>query len=211
MNDIKIAVFDDNKPRRDMLQLLIDSIDGMTCVGTFEDGRDILNKLSTAQPDLVLMDIDMPHVDGILGLKEIKKNFPKIKVLMQTIFEDDGKIFDAIVSGADGYILKKTSPAKLIDALTDVMQGGAPMTPSVAAQVLKLFNSQHQKSEKIDFNLTAREQEILDYLVQGLSYKMIADQCNVSYGTVNTHICHIYEKLQVNSGTEAVAKAIANK
>jgi len=211
MPEIKVAVFDDNKPRRELLQLLIDSSDGLTCTGAYEDCRNIVRHISANIPDVILMDIDMPHVNGIEGLKEVRKHFPTVKVLMQTIFEDDDKIFDAIVAGADGYILKKTPPAKLLEAIADVTEGGAPMTPTVARQVLLLFNNKHQRIEKKDFNLSAREQEILGYLVQGLSYKMIADKCNISYPTVNSHISHIYEKLHVGSGTEAVAKAIAHK
>ncbi len=208
MNDIKAAVFDDNKPRRDLLQLLINSSDGLICTGAYNDCREVIRKISSAVPDVILMDIDMPYVNGIEGLKLVRKEFPGIKILMQTVFEDDEKIFSAIVGGADGYILKKTPPAKLIDAILEVMQGGAPMTPSVARQVLLLFNNKHSQIPKKDFNLTEREQEILNYLVQGLSYKMIAAKCNISYPTVNTHISHIYEKLHVNSGTEAVAKAM---
>ncbi len=211
MTEIKVAVFDDNKPRRELLQLLLNNSDGLTCTDAYEDCRNIVQHISTNVPDVILMDIDMPHVNGIEGLIELRKHFPQVKVLMQTIFEDDDKIFDAIVAGADGYILKKTPPAKLLEAIAEVMEGGAPMTPVIARQVLLLFNNKHQRIEKKDFNLSAREEEILRYLVQGLSYKMIAGKCNISYPTVNSHISHIYEKLHVNSGTEAVAKALANK
>jgi len=211
MHKIQVAVFDDNKPRRELLKLLLDSSDGLTCTGAYEDCRNIINNIAANVPDVILMDIDMPFVNGIEGLIEVRKHYPNVKVLMQTIFEDDDKIFDAIVAGADGYLLKKTAPAKLLEAITDVMEGGAPMTPVVARQVLLLFNNKHQRIEKKDFNLSAREQEILGYLVQGLSYKMIADKCNISYPTVNSHISHIYEKLHVSSGTEAVAKAMEYK
>ncbi len=211
MTDIKVAVFDDNKPRRELLQLLLNNSDGLTCTDAYEDCRNIVNNISANVPDVILMDIDMPHVNGIEGLIALRKHYPKVKVLMQTIFEDDDKVFDAIVAGADGYILKKTPPAKLLEAITDVMEGGAPMTPTVARQVLLLFNKKHERIQKKDFNLSAREQEILAYLVQGLSYKMIADKCFISYATVNSHISHIYEKLHVSSGTEAVAKAMEYK
>jgi DNA-binding NarL/FixJ family response regulator len=157
------------------------------------------------------MDIDMPYVNGIKGLILIKKEFPEVKILMQTVFEDEDKIFSAIVSGADGYILKKTSPSKLLEAIKDVSEGGSPMTPIVAKQVLLLFNNKHQQIPKEEFDLTTRELEILSLLVDGYSYKMIADKCHISYPTVNTHISHIYEKLHVSSGTEAVAKAIEHR
>ena len=207
----KVAVFDDNKPRRDLLQLLLNNSEGLSYTGAFMDCRNAVENITSNVPDVILMDIDMPHVNGIEGLKQIRAHYPSVKVLMQTVFEDDDKVFSAIVAGADGYILKKTSPAKLLEAITEVMEGGAPMTPTVARQVLLLFNNKHQQIPKKDFDLTAREQEILGYLVQGLSYKMIADKCNISYPTVNSHISHIYEKLHVSSGTEAVAKAMEHK
>lgn len=208
---IKVVVFEDNLSRRELLAMLLDSTPGMQCIGSFEDGREVMKKIVGEIPDVVLMDIDMPHVNGIEALLSIKKQFPQIKILMQTVFEDNEKIFEAICSGADGYILKKAPPAKLIDAITEVLSGGAPMTPTVARQVLQLFSHKAKKSVAADFNLTDREQEILSMLVQGLSYKMIAEKCSVSYSTVNSHISHIYEKLHVKSGTEAVAKAIQKK
>ena len=211
MQVIKVAVFDDNKPRRELLKLLLDNSEGLTCCGAYEDCRDIVENLSGDIPDVILMDIDMPYVNGIEGLRAVRSHFPAVRVLMQTIFEDDDKIFDAIVAGADGYLLKKTPPAKLLEAILDVVAGGAPMTPTVARQVLLLFNNKHQRLQKKDFNLSQREQEILGYLVQGLSYKMIAATCNISYPTVNSHISHIYEKLHVSSGTEAVAKALEHR
>lgn len=208
MPKLKVAVFDDNKPRRELLQLLIDSSDTLVCTGAYEDCRDAVKKITSALPDVVLMDIDMPYVNGIEGLIQIKKAYPDMKILMQTVFEDEDKIFSAIVAGADGYILKKTPPAKLLEAIVDVAEGGSPMTPVVARHVLLLFNNKHQKIPKEEFDLTSRELEILTLLVEGYSYKMIADKCHISYPTVNTHISHIYEKLHVSSGTEAVAKAM---
>ncbi len=204
---IKVAVFDDNQAWRELLGMLINSTPGMQCTGTFEDCREVIKNISKNVPDVVLMDIDMPHVDGIDGLQLIKKQFPSVKIMMQTVFEQDEKIFDAIRAGADGYLLKTTPPAKLIDAISELSAGGAPMTPTVARQVLQLFNGKNKKPQT-GSNLTDRELGILAMLVQGLSYKMIADKCHVSYSTVNSHISHIYEKLHVKSGTEAVAKAI---
>ena len=208
MKTIRIAVFDDNQPRRELLQILLDSTDEFTCTGAYEDCRDVLRHIVHDVPDVVLMDIDMPHVNGIEGLILIKQQFPQVKVLMQTIFEDEDKIFSAMVAGADGYILKKTSPLKLLEGIREVMEGGAPMTPVVAKQVLLLFSNKHKSIPKNDFDLTPREMEILSLLVEGYSYKMIAAKCNVSYATVNSHISNIYQKLQVSSGTEAVAIAI---
>lgn len=209
----RVVVFDDNDTRRDGLKLLIDLTANMECVGAFNDCREVVKRVEVTQPDVVLMDIDMPNVNGIDGLKILRKHFPDLKILMQTVFEDDEKIFSCIQAGADGYILKKASPQDLIKGIEDIMNGGAAMTPSVARQVLRLVNSQPNKQENKteSFKLTDRETEILGHLVKGMSYKMIADKCNISLATINTHIRHIYEKLQVNSGTEAVAKAIEHR
>ncbi len=211
MQLIKVAVFEDNKPRRELLEMLMNSTDGITCCGAYPDGRDALKHIAGNMPHVVLMDIDMPNINGIETLTAIRSQYPEIKVLMQTVFEQEDKIFDSILAGADGYILKKTPPSKLLEAVQEVMAGGAPMTPTVARQVLLLFNNRHQKIPKNNFDLTERELEILGLLVNGFSYKMIAEKCSVSYATVNTHISHIYEKLHVQSGTEAVAKAIQEK
>ncbi len=212
MKVIKIAVFDDNDTRRDLLQILISSTDGYQCTGVYPDCSNLLNHFKHNTPDVVLMDIDMPRVNGIEGLRIIRRHFPGIKVLMQTVFEEEEKILEAIIAGADGYILKKVPPAKLLDSIHEVIEGGSPMTPAVARHVLNYFNkSKSSFLPKKDFNLSVRELEILALLVQGFSYKMIADKCNITYATVNKHITHIYEKLQVQSGTEAVAKAIEQK
>ncbi|MEP7317427.1 MAG: response regulator transcription factor [Panacibacter sp.] len=208
MQQIKVAIFEDNKPRRELLKMLLDTSDGFVCTGAFENCQNILRNIIGSLPDVILMDIDMPGVNGIEGLRIVRSQFPGIKVLMQTIFEEEEKIFDAILAGADGYILKKTPPLKLLDAMREVMDGGAPMTPTVARQVLQLFNNKHYKNTPDHFDLTEREHEILKLLVKGLSYKMIAAECNISYATVNSHISHIYEKLHVSNAAEAVAKAI---
>lgn len=208
MSTIKVCVFDDNIQRRELLEILLNTSDGYHCTGAYNDCRNVLSHMASDTPEVVLMDIDMPHVNGIEGLTLIKQHFPSVKVLMQTIFEDEDKIFDAIIAGADGYILKKTAPIKLLDAIKEVMEGGAPMTPVIAKQLLLLFNNKHKRIAKKDFDLTSREMEILSLLVEGYSYKMIAAKCNVSYPTVNSHISNIYHKLKVSSGTEAVAMAI---
>lgn len=211
MSDIKVAVFDDNKPRRELLELLINSSKGFVCTGAFEDCRNVLANIAKNIPDVVLMDIDMPYVNGIEGLTQIKSQFPQVKILMQTIFEEDEKIFSAITAGADGYMLKKTPPPKLLESIHEIIGGGAPMTPSVARQLLLMVSGKSNAKKAANFNLTKREQDILNLLVKGFSYKMIAEKCNVTYATVNTHVSHIYEKLHVSSGTEAVAKAIEHK
>jgi DNA-binding NarL/FixJ family response regulator len=206
---IKIAIFDDNRARKEGLKLLVEAMEGMQVTGIFEDCRNVIDKIETAQPEVVLMDINMPYVNGIEGLRIIKSKYPKIKVIMQTIFEDDDKILEAISGGADGYIIKQKSPMKLLDGILEVMNGGAPMTPSIALKVLKLFNAKMEGANNSeDFQLTNREKEILKFLVEGYSYKMIADKCFVSYATVNKHVSNIYGKLQVHSVSAAVTKAI---
>ncbi len=205
---LRIAVFDDNAKRRESLQLLIDSTDDMVCVGTFNDCRDVVRHVVETEPDVVLMDIDMPHVDGIEGVTLLRRQFKDLKILMQTVFEDNAKIFAAILAGADGYLLKQTVPTKLLESITEVAQGGAPMTPVIARKVLKLFSQRSSTIGTTDFQLTEREVEILKLLVDGYSYKMIATKCAISYATVNTHVSHIYEKLQVKSVASAVTVAI---
>ena len=209
--DKRIVIFDDNIKRRESLEMLIDLSDDMICVGSFPDCSNVLNNIDKSEPDLVLMDIDMPNVNGIEGVTIIRTKYPNLKILMQTVFEDDEKLFACIRAGADGYILKKTQPLELLDAINEALEGGTPMTPSIARQVLRFVGSTENKQKSEDFKLTARETEILSLLVQGLSYKMIASRCFVSLPTVNSHVQHIYEKLQVNSAVEAVTKAIGNK
>lgn len=209
--DKRIAVFDDNSKRRESLEMLIGLTEGMTCVGSFVNCSNVLHDIESCKPDLVLMDIDMPDVNGIEGVRIIRKKYPNLKILMQTVFEEDEKIFTCIRAGADGYILKKASPQELLKAIEEALNGGAPMTPSIARQVLRFVSSTENKKQSEDFKLTARETEILSLLVQGLSYKMIANRCFISLPTVNSHIQHIYEKLQVHSVVEAVTKAIGNK
>ncbi|MFT4682349.1 MAG: DNA-binding NarL/FixJ family response regulator [Flavobacteriales bacterium] len=204
----RIAIFDDNPKRREGLQLLIDSLSEHEWVGSFEDCSNVLEDVSASQPDLILMDIDMPKVNGIEGVGKIRTVNSDVKVLMQTVFEDDEKVFAAICAGADGYILKQEQPHKLLEAIDEVLEGGAPMTPVIARKVLQLFSKQNKPLVKKDFDLTKRETEILEYLVKGFSYKMIAEACFISYPTVNTHISKIYRKLQVESAAGAVSKAI---
>lgn len=205
-------VFDDNKGRLESLELLINQFDDMKCVGTFLNCEGIIEKAGVLHPDVILMDIDMPGLNGIEGLKLIRKAMPEVMVIMQTVFEDENKIFEAVKSGAHGYFLKKTSPLKLIEGIRDVMEGGAPMTPSVAKKVLDVFQQKSDSRNKnSSFDLTPREHEILSHLVKGSSYKMIADACGISWHTVNSHFKKIYEKLHVHSATEAISVAIEQK
>src|ERR1700722_14999562 len=136
----RVVIFDDNAQRRDGLKMLINSMGVMECVGCFEDCRNVLEHVDNTKPDVVLMDIDMPFINGIEGVRIIRTKYPDLKILMQTVFEDDDKVFAAVCAGADGYILKQANPLKLIEAISEVLEGGAPMTPTIARKVLQLFN-----------------------------------------------------------------------
>ncbi len=208
---IKVVVFDDNNYRRESLEMLLGMTDNMQCTGTFPDCTNVVEAIKDAAPDVVLMDIDMPEINGIEGTKIIKTNFPSVHVLMQTVFDDNEKVFASICAGAEGYILKKSTPAQIIQAIQDVYNGDAAMTGTIAKQVLQAFREQKFFQTPANFNLTEKEKIILSGLVNGLSYKMIAHENNVSYHTVNSHVKKIYEKLHVNSVSEAVSKAIKEK
>lgn len=206
--EIRVLIYDDNAGRRKALEMLLKSAKDMLCVGTFENCSNVVEEVREAQPDVVLMDIDMPKVNGIDGLKLINRNFPDVLVIMQTVFEEEEKIFAAVRSGAHGYFLKKTPPEKLVEGIRDAMEGGAPMTPVIARKVLELMQDYAPGKKAEQFQLTPRELEILSLLIKGMSYKMIAAQTGVSWHTINGHCKKIYEKLHVHSATEAVAKAI---
>ena len=206
---IAVIVYDDNEPRRKSLEALLMLSDGVECVGSFSDCSTVLDDMKQLQPSLVLMDIEMPNVNGIKGVRLIKKHYPQIKVVMQTVFEDEEKIFAALQAGAEGYILKNAPAEKIIQSIIEVNNGGAFMTPSVALRVMKYFNNTPETNNEM--NLTTKEKEVLKNLTDGLSYKMVADRMNISYFTVNTHIKKIYEKLQVHSMGEAISYAIKNK
>jgi DNA-binding NarL/FixJ family response regulator len=167
--------------------------------------------MALLKPDVVIMDIDMPLVNGIDGTRLIKEILPEIQILIHTVFEDESKLFDCLCAGANGYILKKTSPEKFIDAIYEVLAGGSPMSPSIARKVFESFVNGNSKQIKISYDLSKREKEILQLLVKGFSYKMIASECGISNDTVKTHLKNIYTKLHVNCGREAVAKALIDK
>jgi DNA-binding NarL/FixJ family response regulator len=209
--EIRVAIFEDNKKLRESLQQLVDTQPDMVCTGAFEDANKLIRDIQIATPEVILMDINMPGVSGIAAVQMIKEKYPGMQVLMQTVFDENDKIFAAICAGASGYMLKRTTPQKMIEAIHETYLGGFSMTASVAIKVLQMFRlqSRAQKNEFID--LSAREKEILDLLVQGRSYKAIATACFISIDTVSSHVRHIYEKLHVHSKSEAVAKAIRQK
>jgi DNA-binding NarL/FixJ family response regulator len=209
--NIKVAIFEDNNILRDGLFQLINGSPGFTCVGAFPNCNELLDDVRKSKPDVILMDIEMPGMNGIEAVRIIKENFPDIKILMETIFEEDEKVFASICNGAEGYILKNTSPAEILEAIEELHAGGAPMTPSIASKILKMFKSQNKRATEEHEELTLREKEVLGYLVEGMSYKLIAEKCFISAETVNGHIRNIYKKLQVHSKGEAITKAIREK
>lgn len=197
---IKVFIYDDNGARRDSLKALMELSPELQYAGEGINCLNVIADMQTYFSDVVLMDINMPGADGIEGLKVIKKEFPHIKVLMQTVFDDTDKIFECIRNGASGYILKKDSPQRILQAIQEVHDGGAVMNPGIALKVLDYFQPQKKENP-----LSARETQVLELLAEGLSYKMVADKLFLSFNTVNTHIKHIYEKLHVSSLGEAIA------
>jgi DNA-binding NarL/FixJ family response regulator len=211
MKDIRVSIFEDNRSLRESLFNLLESTEGFTCAGAFAHCERVLDNIDETRPDVILMDIEMPVINGIEAVKLIRTRYTDVKILMETIFEEDEKIFQSICNGAQGYILKSTPPQDILQAIQDIHEGGAPMTPVIASKVLRLFKTNLSKDNDDSFQLSGREKEILKCLVEGMSYKMIADTCFISADTVNGHIKNIYKKLQVHSKGEAVAKAIKGK
>lgn len=208
---LRVVIFDDNKNILDSVSLLLQTAPEFELAGAFTHAQHCVEAVRKTHPDIVLMDIEMPGVSGIEATILLKKEFPHVQVLMQTVFEDDEQVFDSICAGASGYILKNNLNTKLIGALQELQFGGSPMSPTIARKVLSKMQQipQHIKKEKIaDYQLTPREKEVLHCIVEGLSHKMIAARLEISYETVRSHVKKIYEKLHVASLTEAVAKAI---
>ncbi|MBP6619772.1 MAG: response regulator transcription factor [Leadbetterella sp.] len=197
---IRIFIYDDSQDRRDSLRALLQLNEEFVCVGEAPNCKNVSQEMQDTLPDVVLMDINMPEVDGLEGLRLIKTQFSKIKVLMQTAFDDSDKVFTSIKNGASGYILKSDRPLQILQAIMEVYEGGAMMNPGIAQKVLDYFKPKPLKSP-----LSSKELEVLEMLSDGLSYKMIADRLGVSYNTVNTHTKRIYEKLHISSLGEAIS------
>jgi DNA-binding NarL/FixJ family response regulator len=196
----RIFIYDDSTERRDSLKALLILNDEFKFVGEAMNCKNVISDIETHYPDVVLMDINMPEVNGIEGLRQIKLHHPDVKVLMQTAFDDSDKIFTSIKNGASGYILKNDKPQRILQAIEEVTQGGAAMNPAIAQKVLDYF-----KPKEINNPLSPKETEVLAFLAEGLSYKMVADNLGISYTTVNTHAKRIYEKLHISSLGEAIA------
>jgi DNA-binding NarL/FixJ family response regulator len=208
----KLLIFEDNEALRKSLVYLLGSQNGYNVVGDFNNVNDARTQVLVLQPDLVIMDIDMPGKDGIKGVEEIKEVRPETAVIMYTQFEDDERLFKSICAGADGYILKKTSPEKFFDAIKEVLNGGAPMSPLIAKKVLGSFKtSKANDNLQHKYDLTNRETEILQLLTKGYSVKLIAYEMNIAYDTARSHLRNTYRKLHVNCGKEAIAILLASK
>tara|TARA_B100000575_G_scaffold294562_1_gene311537 strand:+ start:9995 stop:10624 length:630 start_codon:yes stop_codon:yes gene_type:complete len=203
----QVGIIEDNKKIRQLMQRYLDMQEDMSCPVATESVEDMLDYLSEySNPNVLLMDIQLPGMSGIEGMKIIQQKYPDIEIIMLTVYHDSHKIFESLKAGASGYLLKHTSLPEIKDAIELLIQGGAPMSPQIARKVITHFNDRGQKKQ--ESNLTNREQDIVNGLVDGLSYKLIADRLNISIDTVRAHIRNIYKKLHVNSKAEVIAKSL---
>jgi DNA-binding NarL/FixJ family response regulator len=210
--DQKLVIYEDNEALRNSLVYLLNEQEGYKVVGDFNNVNDVKNQVRQCQPDLVIMDIDMPGKDGITGVEEIKEIRPETPIIMYTQFEDDERLFKSICAGADGYILKKTSPEKFFDAIKEALSGGAPMSPLIAKKVINSFKATKDNNNiQLKYDLTNREAEILHLLTKGYSVKLIAHEMCIAYDTARSHLRNTYRKLHVNCGKEAIAILLASK
>ncbi|MEZ0541650.1 response regulator [Fibrella arboris] len=200
---VRTAIFEDNLPLREALSFLIETTDGYELAGAFADCLTAEKQIGTLQPDVVLMDIDLPGRSGIDAVRSLHERYSHIDILMLTVFDDDGRVFDAIRAGATGYLLKKTPPARILEAIQEVYDGGAPMSPAIARRVMEALQI---RPNPYLADLTPRESDVLALLAKGNSYKMVAAELGITVETTRTHVKRIYEKLHVHSVAEALAK-----
>ena len=202
---ISVSIVEDNDQLRATLARVLNRADGFRCLSHYANAEDALKDLPRVRPDVVLMDINLPGMNGVQCVRQLKALLPEIQVMMLTVYEDTENIFNALAAGASGYMLKRTSSKELLEAIQDVQRGGSPMTMHIARKVVQSFQHSAASAQSTE-NLSEREQQVLDLLSQGLMYKEIAEKLAISYETVHTYIRRIYEKLQVRTRTEAVAK-----
>ena len=207
---IRVAIIEDDRRIRDGLTTLINATGGYRCALSFRSMEDALARPWSETPDVALVDIGLPGMSGIEGLARLRERYPKVALLILSVYEDDERIFQALCAGASGYLLKKTPPEKLLECLGEVLHGGAPMSPEVARRVVRLFR-EIRPPEKVDYDLTPHELRLLRLLVEGHNYQSAAAELGVSFSTINFHMQNIYGKLQVHSKSEAVAKALRQR
>lgn len=208
---IKVLIYEDIRELRDGLTMLINGSDGFEVLAAYRNCDNVVDEVNAFRPDVILMDIDMPGTSGMQGLRAVREVNTDVKILMLTVFDDNEHVFQAITNGANGYLLKKTQPAQLLEYIAEAHTGGAPMSSAIATKVLKMFSGIAGNRKEEDYNLTERERQVLQLLVDGYSYKMIAAEKFIAIDTVRSHIRKIYEKMQVNSKSEAIAKVLRGK
>jgi DNA-binding NarL/FixJ family response regulator len=210
---IKIAIAEDNPALAKSVKENVSSFDNVELLFVVPNGKELIQKIAEQKPDLILMDINMPVMDGIEATQKVKHHFPDIKIIMLTVFDEEDKIFQSIIAGASGYLLKDEKPGKILEAIEDAMAGGAPMSSVIATKALKLIRGQKSEviPDKNDFNLSKREIEILELISHGDNYHQIAEKLFISPNTVRKHIENIYSKLQVHNKVEAIQVANRNK
>lgn len=207
MKVIQISIIEDNAEYRNALQLMLNATPGFNCTHTYPSGESAVQGIPGAQPDIVLVDINLPGISGIQVLEALKKKFPRIQFMILTVFEDDDKIFNALAAGASGYLLKSTPPRNILEAIRELQDGGSPMSAQIARKVVESFlKPTREISNPYEDMLTAREKEILELLSQGRLYRQIADDLGISRETVKSHCHNIYEKLHVTTKMEAINK-----
>lgn len=210
MKVINVVIVEDLHEIRDGLKAILNSTEEFKCVATFCNAEDAAKEIALLQPDVVLMDINLPGMTGIDCVKMIKSNCPQTQFLIFTVYDDDQRIFDAISAGASGYLLKKTPPVKILEAIKEIFEGGAPMSAQIARRVVQVFQNGEKSSKEADL-LSPREREILELLSKGFLYKEIASKLFIAVGTVKQHVHKIYEKLHVQNKTEAINKVFLGR
>jgi DNA-binding NarL/FixJ family response regulator len=209
-NVIRAMIVEDQRDLREGLSTLVNFTPGFSCIGAFRSMEECIARAKHEVPDVILSDIGLPGMSGIEGIRILKELHPDLTILVLTVYDDNEKIFDALCAGASGYLLKQTEPAELLKSVREAVGGGAPMSPEVAARVIKLFR-EVRPPEKVDYDLTPHELRLLKLLVEGHNYVTASEQLKISYNTVKFHVRNIYDKLQVHSKSEAVAIAMRDR
>lgn len=207
---IRVAIIEDDRTTRDGLAMIINGTPGYRCVGAFHSMEEALRLIGLKLPDVLLLDIHLPGMPGSEGVRVLNERYPSVQVLMLTVYDEEDIVFESICNGACGYLLKKTPPAKLLEAIREAHEGGSPMSPEIARKVVTLFQKTGPP-EKLDHDLTPQEVRLLGLLAKGYSYQMVADHLSISINTVRTYIISIYNKLHVHSKSEAVSKALKSR